>query len=58
MSSIDSEFLLKWDISDKYLRLKKKSVRKLISLPPKFLDNLNKGIEESILKSNEQIFKE
>ena len=47
-----------WDINDKYLRLKKKSIRKLISLPPKYLGNLNKGIEEAIFKSNEEIFKE
>jgi hypothetical protein len=58
MSSTDSEFSVKWNINDKYCRLKKRSVRKLISLPPKFLHNINKGIEESIFKSNEQIFKE
>lgn len=47
-----------WDLSDKYLRLKKKSIRKLITLPPKYLGNLNKGIEEAILRSNQEIFNE
>ncbi|CAF1058510.1 unnamed protein product [Brachionus calyciflorus] len=47
-----------WDLKDKYLRLKKKSIRKLITLPPKYLGNLNKGIEETIFKANEEIFNE
>ena len=47
-----------WDLNDKYLRLKKKSIRKLITLPPKYLGNLNKGIEEAILRSNQEIFNE
>jgi hypothetical protein len=47
-----------WDINDKYLRLKKKSIRKLITLPPKYLGNLNKGIEETIFKSNQEIYNE
>ena len=48
----------KWDLSDKYLRLKKKTIRKLITLPPKYLGNLNKGIEESILRLNQDIYDE
>jgi hypothetical protein len=47
-----------WDLNDKYLRLKKKSIKKLITLPPKYLGNLNKGIEEAILRSNQEIFNE
>jgi hypothetical protein len=47
-----------WDLNDKYLRLKKKSIRKLITLPPKYLGNLNKGIEETIFKSNQEIYNE
>lgn len=47
-----------FDINDKYLRLKKRSINKLINLPPKYLGNINKGIEEAILKSNEEICKE
>ena len=47
-----------WDLDDKYLRLKKKSIKKLITLPPKYLGNLNKGIEEAILRSNQEIFNE
>jgi hypothetical protein len=58
MKAIDSKLPFEWDLTDKYLRLKTKSIRKLISLPPKYLNNLNKGIEEAILKSNEQNFKE
>ncbi len=46
------------DLNDKYLRLKKRSITKLITLPPKYLGNINKGIEEAILKSNEEIIKE
>ena len=46
------------DLNDKYRRLKKRSIRKLITLPPKYLGNLSKGINETILKSNEEIFKE
>ena len=47
-----------WDLNDKYLRLKRKSIKKLITLPPKYLGNLSKGIEEAIFKSNQEIFKE
>lgn len=47
-----------WDLNDKYLRLKKRKIKKLISLPPKYLGNLGKGIENAIFKSNEEIFKE
>jgi hypothetical protein len=47
-----------WDLDDKYLRLKKKSIRKLITLPPKYLGNLNKCIEETIFKSNQEIYNE
>ena len=47
-----------WDINDKYLRLKKKSIRKLITLPPKYMGNLNKGIEEAIFKSSQEIYNE
>ena len=47
-----------WDLNDKYLRLKKKSIKKLITLPPKYLGNLNKGIEAAILRSNQEIFNE
>ncbi len=47
-----------WDLNDKYLRLKKRKIKKLISLPPKYLGNLNKGIENAIFKSNEENFKE
>ena len=57
-SQNDSVNSSEWDLDDKYLRLKKKSIRKLISLPPKYLGNLNKGIEEAIFKSNIEIFKE
>lgn len=49
---------VQWDLSDKYLRLKKKSIKKLISLPPKYMGNLTKGIEEAIFKSNQEIFNE
>jgi hypothetical protein len=48
----------KWNIEDKYLRLKRKSIRKLINLPPKYLGNINKGIEEAIFRSNAEICKE
>jgi hypothetical protein len=47
-----------FDLNDKYLRLKKRSIDKLITLPPKYLGHVNKGIDEAILKSNEEIFKE
>lgn len=47
-----------WNLNDKYLRLKKRSIKKLISLPPKYLGNLTKGIEEAIFKSNEEIMNE
>jgi len=30
-----------FDLNDKYLRLKKKSIKKLITLPPKYLFRLN-----------------
>jgi hypothetical protein len=46
------------DLNDKYRRLKKRSIRKLITLPPKYLGNISKGINETILKSNEEIYKE
>ena len=48
----------KWDLNDKYLRLKKKTIRKLITLPPKYLGNLNKCIEESILRLSQDIYDE
>lgn len=47
-----------WDLSDKYLRLKKKSIRKLVTLPPKYLGNLDKGIEEAIFKANQEVYNE
>lgn len=47
-----------WDLKDKYLRLKKKKIKKLIQLPPKYLGNLSKGIEQAIFRSNEETFKE
>lgn len=47
-----------WDLNDKYLRLKKRKIKKLITLPPKYLGNLSKGIENAIFKSNEETFKE
>lgn len=47
-----------WDLTDKYLRLKKKSIRKLITLPPKYLGNLDKGIEDAIFKANQEVFNE
>jgi hypothetical protein len=46
------------DLTDKYLRLKKRSIQKLITLPPKYLGNVSKGIDEAIFKSNEEIFRE
>jgi hypothetical protein len=51
-------FQTNFDIKDKYRRLKRRSIRKLITLPPKYLGNLNKGINETILKSTEEIYKE
>ena len=47
-----------WDENDKYLRLERTSIRKLISLPPKYLGDLNEGINKAILKSDQEIFKE
>lgn len=50
-----------WDLNDKYLRLKKRSIKKLISLPPKYLGsykNLNKGIENIIFQANAETCKE
>ena len=50
-----------WDINDKYLRLKKRSIKKLITLPPKYLGsykNLNKGIENTIFQANAETYKE
>lgn len=47
-----------WDLKDKYLRLKKKSIRKLITLPPKYLGDLNKGIEQAIFKSDQEVYNE
>ena len=47
-----------WDLNDKYLRLKKRKIKKLIQLPPMYLGNLSKGIEQAIFKSNEETFKE
>ena len=46
------------DLKDKYLRLKKRSVKKLISLPPKYLGNISKGIDDAIFKTNQENFKE
>jgi hypothetical protein len=47
-----------YDLNDRYLRLTKKSIRKLITLPPKYLGNLNQGIEDAIFRSNQEIYKE
>ena len=47
-----------YDLSDKYLRLKQKSIQKLISLPPKYLGNVSKGIDEAIFKANKDILEE
>ena len=57
-NDVNASKMSDWDVDDKYLRLKKKSIRKLITLPPKYLGNLNKGIDEAILKSTQEIFKE
>lgn len=46
------------DLDDKYLRLSKKSIKKLISLPPKYLGNVKKGIENEIFKSSQEIVNE
>jgi hypothetical protein len=47
-----------FSLTDKYLRLKKRTINKLINLPPKYLGNISKGIDEAIFKSNEEIFRE
>jgi len=57
-NAVTSSKMSDWDVDDKYLRLKKKSIRKLIILPPKYLGDLTKGIEEAIFKSTQEIFKE
>lgn len=57
-NDVNASKISDWDVDDKYLRLKKRSIRKLITLPPKYLGNLNKGIDEAIFKSTHEIFKE
>lgn len=47
-----------WDLEDKYLRLEKKSIRKQIILPPKYLGDVKKGIENEIFKSSQEIMNE
>lgn len=47
-----------WDLTDKYLRLEKKAIKKLIVLPPKYLGDLKKGIENELFKSSQEILNE